>query len=307
MPGTLAALGKLGIGFQAGDGQIFRRIRFIDGSIFAEAEFMGEGGIGLRRTVLHQRMVERAKERGVELSWKSPVTAILADGAIARGKMVDAKWIVGADGIYSRVRGWSGLEAGVYREVRFAQRRHYRGLQLRDCMELYRGRRAQAYVTPLAHDETCVVVISRDPSIDFEEALGEFPALRSSLRNGELSSVQRGAVTANCRLDQVYRGNVALAGDASGSVDAIYGRWSWPEFSPSLGACRCPGSRRIGTISSDSPTAGDAAAGHGATAPVAGSLHTASKTRFARPGEGSGFASTRADSAGKRSFSRVFS
>ena len=104
LPGTLAALGKLGIGFQAGDGQIFRRIRFIDGSIFAEAEFMGEGGIGLRRTVLHQRMVERAKECGVELSWKSPVTAI-PDGAIAGGKMVHAKWIVGADGLDSRGAG----------------------------------------------------------------------------------------------------------------------------------------------------------------------------------------------------------
>jgi menaquinone-9 beta-reductase len=223
LPGALAALGKLGIGMQAGDGQIFRRIRFIDGSISAEAEFMGEGGIGLRRTVLHQRLVERAKECGVELLWRSPVTAILADGAIVGGKTVHAKWIVGADGIYSRVRSWSGLEAGAYREVRFAQRRHYRALLLCDCMEVYWGRRIQAYVTPLAHDEICVVVISRDPSIDFEKALGEFPRLSSSLRNGEVSSVRRGAVTASCRLDRVYRGNVVLTGDASGSVDAITG------------------------------------------------------------------------------------
>jgi flavin-dependent dehydrogenase len=57
----------------------------------------------------------------------------------------------------------------------------------------------------------------------FEEALGEFPALANSLRNAELSSVQRGTVTATCRLDWVYRGNVALVGDASGSVDAITG------------------------------------------------------------------------------------
>jgi menaquinone-9 beta-reductase len=57
----------------------------------------------------------------------------------------------------------------------------------------------------------------------FEEALGKFPRLSSSLRNGELGSVRRGAMTATCRLERVYRGSVVLAGDASGSVDAITG------------------------------------------------------------------------------------
>lgn len=99
LPATLAALRELGIHAQTGDGQIFRRIRFIDGSILAEAEFTDEGGIGVRRTVLHQKMIERGKQRGVRLLWKSPATAILADGAVVGGKTVHAKWIVGAGGV----------------------------------------------------------------------------------------------------------------------------------------------------------------------------------------------------------------
>jgi len=154
LPGTLAALRELGIHMPTGDGQIFRRIRFIDGSILAEAEFTGEGGIGVRRTVLHQKMVERAKQCGVRLLWKSPATAILADGAVVGGKTLHARWIVGANGVDSRVRAWSGLEAGVDRKMRFAQRRHYRAMLLRDGIEVYWGRKIQAYVTPLAHDET---------------------------------------------------------------------------------------------------------------------------------------------------------
>jgi 2-polyprenyl-6-methoxyphenol hydroxylase-like FAD-dependent oxidoreductase len=124
LPGTLAALRELGISVEAADGQIFRRIRFIDGRTSATAEFPGEGGVGVRRTVLHQKMVECVEECGVELLWNSPVTGISRDGAIVGGRTIQAKWIVGADGIYSRVRRWSGLDFGVHREVRFAQRRH---------------------------------------------------------------------------------------------------------------------------------------------------------------------------------------
>jgi flavin-dependent dehydrogenase len=223
LPGTLAALRELGITIQAGDGQIFRRICFIDGVTSAEANFPGEGGIGVRRTVLHQKMVERAEECGVELLWSTPVTGILQSGAVLGANMIQAKWVIGADGIRSRVRRWSGLDAGAHREVRFAQRRHYRIPPRTDCVEVHWGRKMQAYVTPLANEETCVVLISRDPAMRFEEALREFPGLAGSLVKAKLSSVQRGTVTATCKLDRVCRGNIALTGDASGSVDAITG------------------------------------------------------------------------------------
>jgi len=223
LPGTLAALRELGINILAGDGQTFRRLRFIDDTISAQAHFLGEGGLGVRRTVLHRKMVERAEGSGVELLWNSPVTGLSRDGAIVGGRLIQAKWIVGADGIHSRVRRWSGLDTTVHREIRFAQRRHYRVKRSTDCVEVYWGGMTQAYVTPLANEETCVVLISRDSLIHFDERLKEFPELADRLMNAELISRPRGAVTATCRLDRVYRGNTALTGDASGSVDAITG------------------------------------------------------------------------------------
>jgi len=81
----------------------------------------------------------------------------------------------------------------------------------------------QAYVTPLGNDETCVALISRDPRMRLVEAWGEFPKLADSLTKAEARNVERGAVTAMCELARVYCGNVALLGDASGSVDAITG------------------------------------------------------------------------------------
>ena len=223
LPGTLAALRALGISIQAGDGRIFRRIRFIDGTTSVAASFDGESGVGMRRTGLHQKMVERAEECGVELLWNSPVTGIFMDGAVLGTKVIQAKWIIGADGVHSRVRRWSGLDAGAHREIRFAQRRHYRMKSWADCVDVYWGQKMQVYVTPLANEETCVVLISRDPSMRFEEAFMEFPGLSDCLLKAELSSVQQGRVTATFNLDRVCRGSIALVGDASGSVDAITG------------------------------------------------------------------------------------
>jgi flavin-dependent dehydrogenase len=223
MPGTMAALHELGIAICPGEGQVFRGIRFVDTETSVEASFPGACGFGVRRTVLHQKMVERAQECGITLLWNTPVAGLSKEGAILHGAVIKAKWIVGADGIHSRVRRWIGLDLKARQEVRFAQRRHYRVKAWTDCMEIHWGQKAQSYVTPLSNGETCVALISRDPRMRLEDAWQEFPKLAGHLRHAEPSSTERGAVTATRRLDRVYKGNIALTGDASGSVDAITG------------------------------------------------------------------------------------
>jgi flavin-dependent dehydrogenase len=223
MPSTMAALRELGVAICPGDGQVFRGIRFIDTVTSAETSFSSASGVGVRRTVLHQKMVKRAQECGITLRWNAPVAGLSSDGAILGGTLVRARWIIGADGIHSRVRRWVGLDANARQEVRFAQRRHYRVKAWTDCMEIHWGQTAQAYITPLSNDETCVALISRDPRMRHEEAWREFPKLANYLRHAEPSSTERGAVTVTRRLRRVYRGNIGLTGDASGSVDAITG------------------------------------------------------------------------------------
>src|SRR5882762_8819527 len=88
MPSTVAALGELGVAICPGDGQVFRGIRFIDAATSAEASFSGASGVGVRRTVLHQRMVERAQECGITLLWNTPVAGLSSDGAIFGGTAV---------------------------------------------------------------------------------------------------------------------------------------------------------------------------------------------------------------------------
>lgn len=223
MPSALAALRSLDIKIHPRDGQVFHGVRFLDGSTYSEARFPGSPGIGVRRTVLHQKLADRAQDCGVSLLWNTPVSALSPGGAILGGRELAAKWIVAADGLRSRVRTWCGLDSNSPQKIRFARRRHYRVKPWTDCMEVYWGVRAQAYVTPLSNSETCVVLISREPRLHFEEACREFPALVGSLSNAERIGSERGAVTAMRTLNRVYQGNIALIGDASGSVDAITG------------------------------------------------------------------------------------
>ena len=71
--------------------------------------------------------------------------------------------------------------------------------------------------------KSSVALLSRDPKLRVSDALQQFPALRARLDGARESSTERGALTASRRLRSVTRGNVALIGDASGSVDAISG------------------------------------------------------------------------------------
>jgi 2-polyprenyl-6-methoxyphenol hydroxylase-like FAD-dependent oxidoreductase len=66
-------------------------------------------------------------------------------------------------------------------------------------------------------------MLSSDPRLRYPAALRLFPELSARLEGAIAASNVRGAVTASRRLDRVASGNLALIGDASGSVDSVTG------------------------------------------------------------------------------------
>jgi flavin-dependent dehydrogenase len=208
MPDGVAAARAIGVALE---GVPFRGIRFRDSLSTAEAHFPHGEGLAMRRTELHAAMVQQAHDIGVRLRW----------GACAALDDLRARWIVGADGGGSRVRRWAGLDAVRREHRRFGFRRHYAVAAWTDVVEIWWGERFQLYITPVAAREVCVALICRDPYLRFDDAVASLPQLARRL--GVSDAPVRGAVTATRRLRAVCRGNVALAGDASGSVDAITG------------------------------------------------------------------------------------
>ncbi len=235
LPETQKALGELGIAVSSEDGCRFRGIRFVEKETQVSAEFAEGQGIGVRRTLLHQKLLERAEVCGVQLRWQTTVQGIAASVVRNSRGEITARWIVGADGSSSRMRRWSGLEASTRFSRRHATRRHYRIKPWSPYAEVHWGKRAQAYVTPIGQEEVCVVVMAaRLEDADFAKVLEEVPKLRERLCRAELTSRERGAITAMHGLKRVTRGNVALVGDASGGVDAITGEGLRLAFRQSL-------------------------------------------------------------------------
>jgi flavin-dependent dehydrogenase len=246
MPDSLHELARLGVELTPADGAAFRGIRFVHGDDVATAEFPAGVGIGLRRQSLHSRLVARAEEAGVTLRWQSPVQ-LLEDGEVRiAGEMVRYRWLIGADGQNSRVRGWVGLDDARTISRRFGFRRHFQVAPWSSFVEVHWGWSGQAYVTPTGPREVCVAAVTHDTQCRLHTLLEELPELSARLGGllAEPVDRERGALTTTRRLRRVavnlpQHGRAALLGDASGSADAVTGEGMGMAFRQALLLAEC--------------------------------------------------------------------
>jgi menaquinone-9 beta-reductase len=223
MPDAIRAFEALGLSAPATEASLLTGVRFLSSGLSAEATFPAACGLSVRRTTLHRIMAERAAALGADLRWQTAVTGIHGQEVQVGKRRIHSRWIIGADGVNSRVRSWTNLQSYFQHRLRYAFRRHYHVPLWTDRMEIYWGRRHQAYMCPVNKGEVCIAVASREPNGRLDEALRGFPELAVRLDGAEIASVERGAIVANRKFKRIWRDHVALIGDASGTVDPITG------------------------------------------------------------------------------------
>lgn len=186
MPGGVAALRALGV---AAEGRDLRGIRYLDGRHSAEAAFRDGTGLGIRRTVLHAALHERARGLGVRMvTGKVGEVRQSADSVTAAG--LTARWLVAADGLHSPLRRGLGLDLPGRSPGRYGLRRHYRCAPWTDYVEVHWSAHGEAYVTPVGEELVGVAVLSRSRR-GYAEHLAGFPALNAAL-SGPYASAVRG-------------------------------------------------------------------------------------------------------------------
>ncbi len=223
MPEALEALSELGIELPDSICMPVTGLRFNESGYTAEARFPNQLGVGVRRTALHAVLQEHAQAAGVSMFWNRPARKVIEGGMLAGDEEVKCRWLVGADGSQSVMRRAAGLESPVNCPRRFGLRRHFRMEPWTDLVEAYWAHGVQAFVTPVGSNEIDVAVLSSDSRLRYEDAVQLHPELWARIKNATPISNVRGAVTASRRLDRVATQNIALTGDASGSVDSVTG------------------------------------------------------------------------------------
>jgi flavin-dependent dehydrogenase len=238
MPDSLEALAAIGFNsldqiLRNSESHLLRGIRFIGDSkspnqhTTAQSAFPNAPGRGIRRTVLHQILLDRANSLGVRFHWENSVQGIASNptSTLVRTnhQTLRARYLIGADGPLSRIATWAGLTDASIFSRRIGLRQHYTIAPWTDFVEVHWSSFGQAYVTPNSSNEVCVAYIANKKIASPAEALTHFPDLRRSLADSQLTGPARGSISLGRKLRRVTSGNIALIGDASGSVDAITG------------------------------------------------------------------------------------
>lgn len=223
MPSGVQELKRLGI--QVRDSWAFpvQGIRYRDGDKSVEGVFPRGQGRGIRRPNLHQRLTTIAEQHETNLYWGVQVQGIRNNQLQTDRGMIEADWIVGADGLYSRVRDWSGLELDQERTERFARVRHYAVEPWTDFVEVYWDGEYEIYVTPLPDKKVAIALLTEHRSLAFDRAIQQIKPLNKRLRTADTSARDQGWGPLYQTTEAVRSDHVLLVGDAAGYRDAITG------------------------------------------------------------------------------------
>lgn len=202
----------------------------------------GRVGFGIRRERFDHHLVQAAQRAGVEVLTKHAYESLRTAGdrvvgatlrAAERSVRVDARWVVGADGVHSRVARDLGLQRRIPWLDQFAlvARFERAGVQpMADVLLLPGGFLAATTVDEGFLSVNLVLprrLVKEKSAIGWDALLDEHsrraPALRERLTGARRAGRWGGAGPFGYRTEAPWTRGAALVGDAAGYIDPLTG------------------------------------------------------------------------------------
>jgi flavin-dependent dehydrogenase len=189
--------------------------------------------MGVRRGALEGAVLNAARTAGASVCEGATVRRLSVRGGRVAGvvvgdHLIEAKVVVGADGLNSIIRRRAGLEAQ-RRGRRFGVTAHIRPpREPAPWVDVYFEHGYEMYLTPVGGGVVNAAILTRRAGMSrFTGNLG--PAFAELLRSHHATAgaeivdapLAAGPFAASCR--RAYRSNLVLAGDAAGFFDGITG------------------------------------------------------------------------------------
>ena len=231
--GGVAELRKLGVLDDVlADSRIISSMRFRLDDVAVEAPMpaMDEPYIGVRREVLDSRLYEAALREGARVRTGVQVRRASREGQrflleTTQG-LVEARVIVAADGVNSRLRHDAGLHLNAPAR-RFGVSAHLQvAAEPPPRIDVIFGKEQELYLTPVSRDVINVAFLCGQPtSLTFKGNLGTrfLELIGQAGIEGDLIDDPLISGPFPARASRLWRDNLVLTGDAAGFFDPITG------------------------------------------------------------------------------------